>query len=212
MFRRSARFAALLALCWQAVAVAHYHMLFPARASAVTDKPVSFVFQFGHPFEHELFDTSVPDKVIVSTPDRQVTALTGTLRKIMVKGADQKDVAAYTFSFTPEKRGDYTCLAYAAPLWMEHEKQFLQDTVKVVLHVQTQTNWDVATGGFEVVPLTRPYGLEPGMVFQGEIMNEGKPLAGMMVEVETLQPDGSQNPSSRRTDHAHSEGGCQRNV
>ncbi len=188
MFRRSVCFAALLVLCWEAVAPAHYHMLLPERASAVAGKPVSFVFQFGHPFEHELFDTVVPDKVIVNTPDREALALTGTLRKIMVKGADQKDVAAYTFSFTPEKRGDYICQAYAAPLWMEHEKKFLQDSVKVVLHVQTQANWDVATSGFEVVPLTRPYGLEPGMVFQGEVVNWDKSKAGTMVEVERYNP------------------------
>jgi cobalt/nickel transport protein len=184
MFRRTARGAVFLALCWQAFATAHFHMLFPETASAVTGKPVSFVFQFGHPFEHELFETAVPEKVVMFSPDRQQTVLTGSLQKTTFKGADQKEVTAYRFFFTPEKRGDYTCVATAALVWMEHEKEFLQDSAKVVLHVQTQKNWDVATGGFELTPLTRPYGLQPGMAFQAQVLDNGKPRAGVMAEVE----------------------------
>src|SRR5262249_41914517 len=33
-------------------------------------------------------------------------------------------------------------------------------------------------------PLTRPYGLQPGMVFQGRARRDGKPLASALVEVE----------------------------
>ena len=79
-------------------------------------------------------------------------------------------------------------MATAAPVWMAHEKQFLQDTAKVILHVQTQRNWDGVTGGFELTPLTRPYGLQPGMVFQAQVLDDGKPLSGIMAEVERYNP------------------------
>ena len=184
MFRRAALWAAGFSLVWQGLAAAHFHMLFPETASTTTDKPVTFVFQWGHPFEHELFDTALPEKLIMVSPDRLQTVLTSSLSKFSIKGADNKNVTAYRFSFTPEKRGDYTCVAVAAPVWMEHEKQFLQDSAKVIVHVQTQKNWDAITGGFELTPLTRPYGLQPGMVFQAQILDEGKPQPGVMAEVE----------------------------
>jgi len=55
---------------------------------------------------------------------------------------------------------------------MEEDGIYLEDTVKVVLHVQAQKGWDgrVDEGAFELLPLTRPYGLEPGLVFQARAM------------------------------------------
>jgi cobalt/nickel transport protein len=61
---------------------------------------------------------------------------------------------------------------------MPEEELFLQDTVVAVVHVQAEKGWDraVQTGPVEVRPLTRPYGLWPGMVFQVET-NKRPPLA-----------------------------------
>jgi cobalt/nickel transport protein len=53
---------------------------------------------------------------------------------------------------------------------MEEDQEFLHDTVKVLLHVQAQKGWDVAAGkDWELVPLTRPYGLLPGAAFQAQV-------------------------------------------
>jgi cobalt/nickel transport protein len=35
-----------------------------------------------------------------------------------------------------------------------------------------------------MAPLTRPYGLQPGLTFQAQVLAGGKPLAGALVEVE----------------------------
>ncbi len=41
-----------------------------------------------------------------------------------------------------------------------------------MLHVQAQKHWDGAfETDFELTPLTRPYGLEPGMAFQAQIQD-----------------------------------------
>ena len=75
----------------------------------------------------------------------------------------------------------------------------MQDTVKVVLHVQAQKGWDADPGRqFKIMPLTRPYGLQPGVVFRAQVLappegvapggteflDKGKPLAGTLVEIE----------------------------
>jgi hypothetical protein len=82
--------------------------------------------------------------------------------------AGSNEVKAYELRFTPPERGDYVFVLRTPPIWMEEEGEFLQDTVKSVLHVQVQKGWDAAAGDFELVPLTRPYGLRAGMVFQAE--------------------------------------------
>jgi cobalt/nickel transport protein len=162
---------------------AHFNMLLPEKPSAGKE-PVTILYQWGHPFEHQLFDAPAPQSVSVLAPDGTKTDLAGMLKEIKVPGEERK-VTAFQFRFTPGQRGDFVFTLITPPIWMGEEEQFFQDTVKVVLHVQAQGGWDAAAGqDFELVPLTRPYGLEPGMVFQAQATAGGKPLAGSLVEIE----------------------------
>jgi cobalt/nickel transport protein len=151
-------------------ALAHFNMLFPQTASAKKGEAVTFLYQWGHPFEHQLFDSQRPESLTVAAPDGRRTDLLSTLEKTTVPGGEGKIVTAYRFQFAPEARGDYLFVLKTPPIWMEEEGEFFQDTVKVVLHVQAQKGWDASAGAdFEVVPLTRPYGLQAGMVFQAQV-------------------------------------------
>lgn len=162
------------ALAWAVVALsanvgsAHFTMLFPEKHTVQKGESVTFTYQWGHPFEHQFFDAVEPQSVLVVAPDGKATAYPGDfLKKITVPGADNKKAAAYQFSYKPEQRGDYIFWMQLPPVWMEEEEQYFQDNVKVVLHVQAQKGWEnVANKGWELQPLTRPYGLTPGMVFQ----------------------------------------------
>lgn len=165
-------------------ASAHYNMLFPDAASAKRGQEVAFVYQWGHPFEHQLFETPAPEGVSVIAPDGHKTDLNNSLQRFEQPG-EGKRVGAYRFRFTPQARGDFNFVLNTPPIWMEEDQEYLQDTVKVILHVQIQKGWDAATGQpLELVPLTRPYGLEPGTVFQAQALASGKPLPGTLVEVE----------------------------
>ncbi len=188
-------------------AQAHFNMLMPQSPSVKKGEDVVFLYQWGHPYEHELFDAPVPDSVVVLAPDGHTTDLTKSLKPISVPAGDGKQVAAYQFHCTPDQRGDYVFLLRTPPFWMAEDEEFLQDNVKVVLHVQAQKGWDGAVHTeFELTPLTRPYGLEPGMVFQAQLragvepdapLSSLKPVAGALVEIEhyhaappkTIPPD-----------------------
>jgi cobalt/nickel transport protein len=164
---------------------AHYNMLLPQTASVKLGKAVVIVYQWGHPFEHQLFDAPAPLSVTALAPDGRKTNLGTELEKRQVSGTSAKSVTAYRFRFTPRQRGDYVLLLETPPIFMKEEKVFFQDTVKVVLHVEDQEGWDAAAGrSFELVPLTRPYGLEPGMAFQAQVLAGGKPMPGALVEIE----------------------------
>jgi cobalt/nickel transport protein len=184
----------LLGLACAAPARAHYHMLLPSTASAKKDQEVTLTFQFGHPFEHQLFDARLPRTLLVVSPDGKKEDLKDKLQKIEVAGDKGKKVTAYRLKYKPAARGDYIFLVVTEPVWMADDKDFIQDTVKVILHVQAEKNWDFDTGRLEFIPLTRPYGLTAGMVFQAEILDHTiisashpvrtNPLAGATVEVE----------------------------
>ncbi len=165
-------------------AAAHFNMLLPEKPSAKRGEAVTIVYQWGHPFEHQLFDAPLPDKLLVRTPDDKTIDLTKVLEKTTLPAGDKK-VGAFRLAFTPEQRGDFVFVLNTPPIWMEEDQEFLQDIVKVVLHVQAQKNWDAASSnGLDMVPLTRPYGLQAGMVFQARASHDGKPLANALVEIE----------------------------
>src|SRR5271166_1752509 len=95
-------------------AVGHFNILLPQTASARKGDAVTFLYQFGHPFEHQLFDAPPPARVFVLAPDGKKTELGKTLEKVKVPG-DKKEVTAYRFRLTPDQRGDYTVLLQTPP-------------------------------------------------------------------------------------------------
>jgi len=110
------------------------------------------------------------------------------LEKIEVPRPEGKKVVAYRFTFQPPGRGDFTLLVESPPVWMEDEKHFIHDICRVVIHVETQKGWDLVHGRddqFTAAPLTRPYGLRPGTVFQTQVHERGTGAnASHLVEIE----------------------------
>ena len=144
-------------------ALAHYNMLLPSATSGKKGEAVTFTYQWGHPFEHQLFNAPKPDQVLVRTPDGKTADLTKKLEKTDVPAGDGKTVTAYRFRFTPEQRGDYVFLVKVPPIYLEEDAEFVHDTVKVVFHVQAQRGWDayLLDSGFEWGLLTRPTDSNP---------------------------------------------------
>jgi cobalt/nickel transport protein len=163
---------------------AHFHLLLPSSHAARKGEPVLLTCRWGHPFEHQLFDAHQPLSLTVRAPNGKKVDLSRSLEKIDVPAGD-RPVVAFQTRYRPEARGDHVFLLDAPPVWMDEDGEYFRDTVKVVLHVQTQNGWEARVGGeAEWVPLTRPYGLQPGMVFQAQAHAGGRPLAGALVEVE----------------------------
>jgi uncharacterized GH25 family protein len=166
-------------------------MLLPDKASARKGEAVTFTYQFGHPFEHQLFDAPPLAGAYVLTPAGKRVDLAKRFEKVQVPGADKKPVTAYRLQFTPEQRGDYVFVVHAQPAWIEDEKEWLEDTARVVLHVQAQKGWHAeGDGPLQLLPLTRPYGLQPGAVFQAQALYTersgapAKPWPGATFEIE----------------------------
>jgi uncharacterized GH25 family protein len=174
------------------LASAHYHILLPDRHSVKSGDKVTVTYQFGHPFEHVLSDTDKPVRAVTFNPDRKSVDLLPSFEKVEVPGQDGKKVAGYRVVFQPDRRGDFTLLVESPPVWMEDEKHFIRDVCRVVIHVEAQKGWDLAHSRddeFTAVPMTRPYGLRAGTVFQTRIQSRDsvQPVAHL-VEVERYNP------------------------
>jgi cobalt/nickel transport protein len=188
MVRAVRWWVALLLVAPATPAWGHFPMLLPEHWATTRGKSASVRYLWGHPFEHELADAARPVQLVVLSPDGKPTDLTEALEKTTVKVPGKADVTAYAFRFTPSRRGDHVFVVTAAP-HLESEGVLLRDRARVTLHVQTQNGWDNALGkGLEMVPLTRPYGLQPGVAFQAQALADGKPLGGARVEIERYNP------------------------
>src|SRR3954447_22261449 len=105
---------ALMLLAFGATrAPAHYHILLPDRHSVKKDEPVTLLYRWGHPFEHQLFDAPLPKRLFVIAPDGKITELGTKLEKVKHLTPDKKEVATYRLTFTPDQRGDYTFVLQA---------------------------------------------------------------------------------------------------
>src|SRR5947209_19998009 len=97
--------AILVLLGWGGFAPAHYHILIADKPAASRDETVTLEFQFGHPYEHQFFNTAAPKSAGIVTPDGNRVNLLSKLEKVGVPGADGKTITGYRAKFAPTQRG-----------------------------------------------------------------------------------------------------------
>lgn len=174
----------VLTLAIAAPVAAHFTMLLPGDDMEVTaddyiatlGETKTVTILWGHPYEHVLFEC--PDSLEVQLRDPEGVVTTLNPSEATVEG-----VKAYDISFTVEKLGDYIVSAK-----LVEEDHGLIDYTKAVIHCGEEAwlGWDAIVGqDVEIIPYTRPYGIEEGFVFSGKaILSDGTPLAGAPVEIE----------------------------
>ena len=165
-------------ICATGVSLAHFNTIIPDTTDARRGRAVNFTYFWGHPYEHIVFDTEMPEALKILTPNGKTVDI-----------KPQKDGQQLRFSYKPTQLGDHILYCDAPAYFIEEEELFWQDHLKQVIHVMAQSGWDRKTGQvIEIVPLIRPYGIEPGFVFVGQAFLDGKPLEGASVEIEQYLP------------------------
>jgi len=179
---------ALLGLALSAApALAHFGMIIPS-ADVITDKSkakVELAVSFSHPMEGNGMDMAKPKAFGVMDGD-QKTDLLATL-----KPAKVMDHAAWTGEYTFKKPGVGTFYFAPEPYFEPAEDKFIEHLTKVVVPAfGEEEGWDAPVGlAAEIVPLTRPFGNYVGNVFTAKVLVDGKPAAGVPVEVELYNKD-----------------------
>ncbi len=103
------------------------------------------------------------------------------------------DNGAWRFEYTPKRPGVYAGVMEPEPYWEPAEDRYIIHYTKTYLAAYGDAEgWDEPTGlKTEILPLTRPFGNYAGNAFQGQVLLDGKPVPGAMVEIECYNRDGA---------------------
>jgi len=178
---------ALLMLNIFSVAHAHFGMVIPSDTMVMmTDnRNISLQLSFSHPFEGVGMDLAKPSFWVISPENR--TDMTASLQQAAVMGKK-----AWQGSYRLQKPGSYWFVMEPKPYWEPAEDCFIIHYTKVMVAAfGDDEGWDRKLGlKTEIVPLTKPFGLYAGNVFQGVVELDGKAVPFAEVEVEFYNQSG----------------------
>ncbi|MBI5136308.1 MAG: DUF4198 domain-containing protein [Nitrospirae bacterium] len=198
MTRAIAAGAALALTMVAAPALAHFQMIIPSdeMVGQGENRGVNLDLRFWHPLEGHGMHMAKPARFGVMIRGDKQTDLLGTLKEVTLKdraGASRKGFAT---RYEVKKPGDHVFFVEPAPYWEPAEDSFIIHYTKVVVNgLGMEVGWDKPVGlKTEIVPLTRPYGLWTGNLFQGRVLLDGKPVPHSEVEVEYYDAKGEIHP------------------
>jgi len=163
-------------------------MVIPSDDMVTKDdkKEITVKIMFAHPMEGQLMNMEKPAQFgVLRIGDK--TSLVGTLAEQKVNGN-----STWRTSYAVKRPGDYIFYTEPQPYWEPAEDCFIVHYTKVIVNAfGLEQGWDEEVGlKTEIVPLTRPYGLWTGNVFQGIVKVKGKPVPFAEIEVEYYNEDG----------------------
>lgn len=161
---------------------AHFGMVIPSDAMVMADdaRTVALTLSFSHPFERVGMPLVKPKGVQVyvnGAPQDILSAL---------KPAAVLDHPAWTADYAVKRPGVYKFVMTPQPYWEPAEDCFIiHYTQTVVTAFGDDEGWDAELGlPTEIVPLSKPFGLYAGNLFQGIVKLKGKAVPYAEVEVE----------------------------
>jgi cobalt/nickel transport protein len=186
--------AAALTLAAAAPALAHFGVIIPSTDIVTKEgsKTVNLDVKFIHPMEGHYMNMARPVRFGVLVGGQKQDLL-GTLKPKKVGGFN-----TWQADYQIKRPGSYQFFVEPTPYWEPAEEKFIVHYTKVsVGALNLEEGWDKPVGlKTEIIPLTRPYGLWTGNVFQGQVLVDGKPVAGCDVEIEYLNTGGKVKPPS----------------
>lgn len=189
-------FAAAGALLCATPSEAHFQLVYTPQVNVTRAGDLPFKLIFWHPFENgPVMDMGAPEEFYVVHKGEK-TDLLKTLKPITFTGAEN---AASAFDATvPVKRnGDYIIVLTPAPYLEASEDIYIQQVTKSYVNkAGIPTGWEDPVGlPVEIVPMNKPANIMAGSTFTGRVLAEGKPAAGVSVEVEYMaaEPDMAAN-------------------
>lgn len=170
-------------------ALAHYGMIIPS--DSIVDqgdgRSIPVTLSFSHPFEGNGMVLEEPVAFSV-THDGETTDLLSDLEDTQVMGQP-----AFMLDYPLGRPGAYVFAMEPQPYWEAGEESYIIHYTKTYVSAFGEDGgWDTELGlRTEIVPLSKPFGLWAGNVFQGTVMLDGEPVPGAEVEIEYYNEDGS---------------------
>ena len=161
---------------------AHFGMVIPSdnMIMQADNRTVNLQLSFSHPFEMVGMELVKPEKFGVIANGRRADLL-GSLQPTQVM-----DHGGWAAAYRIKRPGVYMFYMQPRPYWEPAEDVFIIHFTKtVVTAFGDDQGWDKEIGlKTEIIPLSKPYGLYAGNVFQGIVKMDGKPVPYAEVEIE----------------------------
>ena len=179
---------AILTLGLTLFANAHFLTFIPSSDN-ISDKKntkIDFDISFIHPFEQTGMTMEEP-KLFVNSLDKTLPLLQTTKfgHKAWKSSYDIKTPGVYKFFVQPQ------------PYFEPAEEKFISHVPKVIISsFGLEDSWDEPIGlKYEIIPMSKPFALYAGNLFQGKVLHDGKPAINVEVEVELYNEFGLKAPS-----------------
>jgi cobalt/nickel transport protein len=167
---------------------AHFGMVIPSDQMVMQEESnnVKIDLMFWHPFEGFGMDLSKPANFGVCINGKKVNLIKS------LKSANIEGHQTWTANYKIKRPGVYMFYMEPQPYWEPVEDCYIVHYTKaVVTAFGDDEGWDEEVGlKTEIVPLTKPYGLYTGNVFQGIVKLVGKAVPYANVEVEYYNKEG----------------------
>jgi cobalt/nickel transport protein len=165
----------------------HFGMLIPSDSMVMQDddRTITVTLSFSHPFEMVGMELVKP-KVFSVLAGGKRQDLLGSLEATRVMGH-----TAWQAAYPIRRPGVYMFYMEPEPYWEPAEDSFIiHYTKSVVTAFGDDEGWDQEIGlKTEIVPLSKPFGLYAGNVFQGIVKLNGKEVPFAEVEIEYYNRD-----------------------
>lgn len=161
---------------------AHFGMVIPSDNMVMQgeEKTVNITLSFSHPFEMTGMPLVKPARFFAVKDGKTIDLTTG-LKQVSVMGHQ-----AWQAGFPVKRPGGCWFVMEPQAYWEPAEDCFIIHYTKtLVAAFGDDTGWDAELGlKTEIIPLSKPFGLYAGNIFQGVVKLEGKPVPYAEVEVE----------------------------
>ncbi len=169
------------------LAFAHFGMVIPSDNMVMPGDPTNIIvtLSFSHPFEGNGMDLVKPKEFGVMAQSKKLNLL-DQLQQTKVMGHK-----AWKIRYKLRRPGAYQFYMIPQPYWEPAEDKYIVHYTKTVIGAfGSEEGWGQPIGlKTEIVPLSRPFGLYAGNVFQGIVMLGGKPVPYAEIEVEYYNKD-----------------------
>lgn len=174
------------------VASAHFLLVHTPEVNLERPKTLDFRLVFGHPMENgHMMELAKPEAFYYLHKGKKVD-LMKTLSPIQWKGPDNQG-QAFASKVRVKRNGDYIFVAKPAPYYEKSEDIYIQQITKSFVNKGgIPTGWNEPVGlKTEIIPLNKPTNILVGSSFSGQVVSNGKPVAGAELEIEWIngKPD-----------------------
>lgn len=181
------------------MAAAHFQMIIPSddMVKQTESRQLGLDLMFWHPFQGLGMNMARPAQFGVMVNGRK-TSLLESLKPARYRDRSGDTFDGFSATYSLRKPGDHIFYVEPVPYWEPAEESFIVHYTKVVVNAfGLEEGWDDEVGlKTEIVPLTRPYGLYTGNVFQGTVKVNGEPAPFSEVEVEYYDQNGELTPEA----------------